>query len=329
MIISRAPYRISFFGGGTDYHTYYREFGGKVISTTIDKYCYIQLRERPPFFEKKNRIVWSKIEMVDNLENVEHPVVNAILRENAVDKIELTHLGDLPARSGLGSSSSFTCALTQAVYVLKKKFHDKKILANETIRIERDILNENVGQQDQVAVSFGGFNKIEFHTDDTFDVIKLPVVDKKLKALEKNILLFFTGVSRNATDIAKEQIKEMKKASKIRALDNMKDMVEEAEKILCFDKSYNINDFGKLLNESWMLKKSLSKSISNSKIDEIYDIGIKSGALGGKILGAGGGGFIIFYASKEYHNKIIDSLDSLVHVPFKFENEGANILYST
>ena len=329
MIISRAPYRISFFGGGTDYHTYYREFGGKVISTSIDKYCYIQLRERPPFFEKKNRIVWSKIEMVDNVENLEHPVVNAILRENEIDNIELLHLGDLPARSGLGSSSSFTCALTQAAYVLKKKFYDKKILANETIRIERDILNENVGQQDQVAVSFGGFNKIEFHTDDSFDVIKLPVIDKKLKALEKNILLFFTGVSRNATDIAKEQIKEMKKTSNIRSLDNMKDMVEEAEKILCFEKSNNINDFGKLLNESWTLKKSLSKSISNSKIDDIYDIGIKSGALGGKILGAGGGGFIIFYAPNEYHNKIIESLDQLVNVPFKFENEGANILYST
>ena len=328
MIIARAPYRVSFFGGGTDYHAYYREYGGSVISTTIDKYCYIQLRDRPPFFSYKNRVVWSKIELIDNISDIEHPVVKAVLKENKIDNIELSHLGDLPARSGLGSSSSFTCAMTQAIFTKKKKFYDKKLLADETIRIEREVLNENVGQQDQVAVSYGGFNRIDFHTNDTYDVIKIPVLDKNLKELEKNILLFFTGVSRSASDIAKEQIQEMKKQSKIQVLHEMKAMVNDAEKILCFNNS-DIDDFGKLLHESWMLKKSLSGKISNSEIDDIYNIGIKSGAIGGKILGAGGGGFIIFYANQDHHNKIINSFESLVHVPFKFENEGSSILYAT
>lgn len=323
MIISKTPFRISFFGGGTDYPVCYKKNGGAVLSTTIDKYCYITARYLPPFFSHKHRIAYSKIETVNSIEEIIHPSVRATLNFLKIDKgVEIHHDGDLPARTGLGSSSSFTVGLLNSIYALKGKMPTKEQLAKEAIHIERDVLKENVGSQDQTAVAFGGFNKIYFNGEDDIRVFPITIDKNRIQELNNNLMLFFTGFLRTASEIAKLQIENT--PNKLSELNTMKKMVDEAVEIL---KSGDLNDFGRLLNESWKIKRTLSFEISNEEIDLIYSKAIKAGALGGKLLGAGGGGFIIFFAPQEKQDSVRKALGGLLEVKFNFEKNGSQIIY--
>jgi len=324
MIISKTPFRISLFGGGTDYPEWYHESGGSVLATTIDKYCYISCRHLPPFFEHKHRIVYSKIESVKTTEEIQHPVVRAVLSNLSINAgLEIHHDADLPARSGLGTSSSFTVGLINVLYALKGLHVSKHDLAKQAIYIEQEFLKENVGSQDQILAAFGGFNKIDFNADDSFNITPV-VINKDLTfKLQNHMLLFFTGLSRYASDIAKDKIANIK--NNFRELTQMNEMVNEGLSIL-HRPSDAIKDLGTLLHESWKLKRSLSTKVSTPQIDEIYETGINAGAIGGKILGAGGGGFILFFAAPENHNKIRDRLKNLVHVAFNFDNTGSKIV---
>jgi len=323
MIITKTPYRISFFGGGTDLNQWFKENGGAVISTSIDKYCYISCRFLPKFFDHKFRFVYSQIEDVLNIEDIKHPAIKGLLNYlNWQDGIELHHDGDLPARSGLGSSSSFTVGMLNALSALKGNHISKHELAKQAIYIEQKILKENVGCQDQIAAAYGGFNKIEFYSEDSFKISPIIIPQERLNKLQDNLLLFFTGISRFASEIEKSKIVNFN--SKKNELTKMHEMVDISIDILV-NHEKSIDDFGYLLNEGWQYKKSLSSLVSNNEVDEIYNSALKSGALGGKLLGAGGGGFILFYAPKENHHSIIKSLNHLIHVPFKFENLGSTV----
>ncbi len=328
MIITRTPFRISFFGGGTDYPVWYKEKGGAVLSATINKYCYINCRYLPPFFEYKYRIRYTLREETQSVAEIQHPSVRSCLQYLGVEKgVEIVHTGDIPALSGMGSSSSFTVGLLHALYALKGKIVTKRQLAREAINVEQNIIKENVGSQDQVAAAFGGLNKIEFGGETDFYVNPITLSNSKLDLLEKHLMLFFTGFSRNASDIAGEQIKNT--ANKHTELQTMREMVDEALEILNRDCD-DINDFGKLLNEAWKIKRGLTSLITTSKIDAIYDLALKAGCTGGKLLGAGGGGFILFFAPPEYHATIKYHLKDLLFVPFSFESLGTQIiLYST
>ena len=324
MIISKTPFRISLFGGGTDYPSWYRDNGGSVLATAIDKYCYISCRHLPPFFDHKHRIVYSKVESVKEIEEIQHPAVRAVLSTLGTRAgLEIHHNGDLPARSGMGSSSSFTVGLINAINAMKGLQTSKDDLAKQAIYIEQEILKENVGSQDQILAAFGGFNKIDFNADDSFNITPVIINKDLTDKLQDHMLLFFTGLSRYASDIAKAKIANIK--NNFRELSQMKEMVNEGLSIL-HRPSDPIKDLGKLLHESWKLKRSLSTKVSTPQIDEIYETGIKAGALGGKILGAGGGGFILFFAAPENHNKIRDRLKNLVHVAFNFDNTGSKIV---
>ncbi len=323
MIITKTPYRISFFGGGTDLNQWFNQNGGAVISTSIDKYCYISCRYLPNFFDHNFRFVYSQIEDVIEIDEIKHPAIKGILKYlNWKEGIEVHHDGDLPARSGLGSSSSFTVGMLNALSALQGKHISKNELAKQSIFVEQKILNENVGCQDQIAAAYGGFNKIEFYGEESFKVSPIIVPQNRLDNLEGNLLLFFTGISRFASEIEKSKIVNFN--SKQSELTKMHEMVDISIDILT-NQTKDINDFGLLLNEGWSYKKKLSNLVSNDEIDIIYNKAIKSGALGGKLLGAGGGGFILFYAPKELHGKIIKELDHLIHVPFKFENYGSTV----
>lgn len=326
MIITRTPFRISFFGGGSDYPVWYQANGGAVLSTTIDKYCYLTCRYLPPFFEHKSRIVWSKIEAVQNVNDIQHPSVQACLKfcDFADKGMEIHHNADLPARSGLGSSSSFTVGLLHALHALQGKMITKRQLALNAIHVEQKLLKENVGSQDQVAAAFGGLNRIEFGGPQHITITPVVLNPERLKNLENHLMLFFTGLSRNASDIAAEQIKNTQSQSKDREIKTMMSMVDAAVEIL---HSGSIYDFGRLLDESWKLKRSLSSQISNGTIDDIYETGVKAGALGGKLLGAGGGGFILFFAKPEVQPRVREALKNLLHVPIRFEHIGSQIVY--
>lgn len=324
MIISRTPYRISFFGGGTDYHTWYQENGASVLATTINHYCYLHCRLLPPFFNHKSRVVWSQIEEVFDHANIQHPSIRAVLEYLKMDQgIEIHHQGDLPARSGLGSSSAFTVGLLHALYALQGIISSKRELACEAIHIERDILRENVGVQDQIQTAYGGFNKIQINANGMFDVNPLVLPMSKLQLLQDHLMLFFTGVSRTASDIAGEKIKSI--PNKKQELHAMHEMVNIAADILT--KGNDITDFGRLLHESWMLKRQISQSISPSFIDSIYDKARSSGALGGKLLGAGGGGFMLFFVKPEDKLQLCEALKDLLLVPFDFESSGSQIIF--
>lgn len=324
MIISRTPFRISFFGGGTDYPVWYRENKGAVLSTTIDKYCYITLRYLPPFFPHKHRIVYSEIEMVKDVNEILHPAVRETLKFLKIDKgIEIHHDGDLPARTGLGSSSSFTVGLLNSLYALKGFIPSKLQLAKEAIHIERDLLKENVGAQDQVAAAYGGFNKISFNGNDEIKVEPITIKKEKIKQLEDHLMLFFTGFSRFASDVAKDQIKNT--PQKREELIQMGQMVDEAINIL--NKGENILEFGKLLDKTWQIKKTLSDKITTPEIDSVYQRATKAGAIGGKLLGAGNGGFMLFFVPPESQPEVRAELKDLLEVKFNFENEGSQIIY--
>lgn len=324
MIISRTPFRISFFGGGTDYPVWYREHGGAVLSTTIDKYCYISCRYLPPFFDHKYRIVYSLIENVKDISEIKHPAVRAVLEYLKINKgVEIHHDGDLPARTGLGSSSSFTVGLLHAIYALKGIMQTKMRLAKEAIHIEQNIIKESVGSQDQVAAAFGGFNVTRFNPDDTIQINPIILSADKLTRLQNHLMFCFTGFSRIASEVAKEQIDNTKK--KKMELSVMQQMVDEAIAILTSDNA-DITEFGKLLNESWQLKRSLTGKISTPHIDEIYEEARRGGAIGGKLLGAGGGGFMIIFARPEDQPRIRERLKRLLMVPFEFEALGSQII---
>ncbi len=324
MIITRTPFRISFFGGGTDYPRWFREHGGAVLATTIDKYCYITCRRLPPFFEHKHRIVYSRIENVKNNDEIQHPSVRAVLNwMKVIDGVEIHHDGDLPARSGLGSSSSFTVGLLHALQGLSGKIACKQGLARDAIDIEQKIIGENVGSQDQISAAFGGFNRIEFHRNDSFDVSPVIVLKHRREELRNHLMLCFTGFSRISSEVAKSKIDNIK----IRGteLNIMQAMVDEALSILR-SPNESIIHFGKLLAESWKLKRSLSDKVSSPEIDSIYGAAIEAGAIGGKILGAGGGGFLLIFAKPERHAAIRRRLNKLVHVPFEFEDYGSRVV---
>ena len=324
MIITRTPFRISFFGGGTDYPGWFRENGGSVLATTIDKYCYISCRQLPPFFEHKHRIVYSLIENVRNVDEIQHPAVRAILRWSGCEKgLEIHHDGDLPARSGLGSSSSFTVGLVHALAALDGRYVTKDSLAKNAIDIEQNVIQENVGSQDQISAAFGGFNHIEFRKDDTFHVSPVILPKERQRELQSHLMLFFTGFTRIASDVAKSKIENFKNRNT--ELKRMEAMVNEAIQILQNEKT-PIEEFGKLLHESWLYKRNLSSMVSTPAIDAMYEQAISAGATGGKILGAGGGGFLLLFVRPELQSKVRERLNGLIHVPFEFEDSGSRIV---
>ena len=322
MLITRTPFRISFFGGGTDYYDYFSKYGGCVLSTTIDKYCYTTLRHLPPFFEYKNQFTYSRIERFDDASEVRHPLVRAALQYIPTERIQIAYDADLPACSGIGSSSAFSVGLLQGLHALKGEFPDKMTLAQQAVHIERTMCNEAGGVQDQVAAAFGGFNKIIF-TDSGYEVNPVAIPEDTKTQLQDNLLLAFTGFTHFSGEIAINQQKNI--PSTVSQLDEMKSLVYEAEKMLL---GSDLSDFGRLLDHTWKLKRSLSHSISNSAIDSFYETAKEKGALGGKLLGAGGGGFMLLYVPKEKQEKFKSSIRDLKYVPFKFENAGTQILYN-
>ena len=328
MIITRAPLRISFFGGGTDYPLWYKENGGAVLSTTINKYCYISCRYLPPFFNYKYRIRYVEREETQNISEIKHPSVRECLKfVNIEHGIEMVHTSDIPARSGVGSSSAFTVGFLHALNALKGKMITKRQLARDAINIEHNLIKENVGAQDQVAVAFGGLNKIEFGGKDEFYVYPITIPKEKIELLQDHLMLFFTGFSRNASDIAGEQIRKTPLLKN--QLQGMQGMVDKAVDIL--NSSFcDIRDFGKLLHESWQVKRSLTHMISTNEIDNIYETACRAGAIGGKLLGAGGGGFVLIFAEPGVQAKIREKLAKVLYVPFHFEKLGSQVItYST
>lgn len=324
MIITKTPFRMSFFGGGTDMEEYFRENKGAVISTTIDKFCYVNVRHLPPFFDYSTELSYSKTERVKNIEEIEHPAIKNAMKMLDMHDIRLTYEADLPARSGLGTSSSFAVGMLNAFYALKGKYANKRKLADEAIDLERNLCQEAGGWQDQIAASFGGLNRIDFDKNG-YTVKPIIISNERKKKLNDNILMFFTGFTRFSSDIQRANGK-MSIEEKKNNLIKMYEMVDEAEKILT-DSSRNLDEFGILLNKSWQLKRQTGKAISNSAIDELYDKGIKAGALGGKLLGAGGGGFLIFYVQPEYQVNVKKAMKDLLYIPFEFETEGTTVIY--
>lgn len=324
MIITRTPFRISFFGGGTDYPGWYREHGGAVLATTIDKYCYITCRHLPPFFEHRHRIVYASIESVRHNDEIKHPAVRAVFNwANVTEGLEIHHDGDLPARSGLGSSSAFTVGLVHALYGLRGQMASQDRLAKDAIRIEQKLIGENVGSQDQVLAAYGGFNRIDFYRDDSFAVTPVILLGHRRDELRDHLMLCFTGFSRIADAIAKSTIDNLQRRKP--ELDRMREMVDEAIAILA-DSRVCIDEFGKLLDLNWTYKRRLSDRVSTPEIDQIYDEAMRAGAIGGKILGAGGGGFMLLFAKPEKHAAIRDRLKGLVHVSFNFEDSGSRVV---
>jgi D-glycero-alpha-D-manno-heptose-7-phosphate kinase len=324
MITTRTPFRISFFGGGTDYPVWYRENGGAVLSTTIDKCCYISCRWLPPFFEYHSRISYSKLENVISNSAIEHPSVRGCLQYLGIeDGIEIHHLADLPARTGLGTSSAFTVGLLLALYALKNQMRDKHALASDAIYVEQEMLQEAVGAQDQTSAAHGGFNRISFHPGGTTEVRGVLTAPGRLAELEQHLALYFTGFSRTASDIAKEQIRMT--PDRKNELETMREMVDEAEAIVV-NPNRPIAEFGRMLDESWKLKRKLTNNITNSSINEIYDAGRSAGALGGKLLGAGGGGFMLFFVPPERREALRLRLRNLLCIPFAFSKRGSHVV---
>ena len=324
MIVSRTPFRVSFFGGGTDYPSWFLKNGGTVISSAIDKYCYISCRKLPPFFPHRHRIVYSYIESVINNEDIKHPVVREVFKWMKVHQgLEVHHDGDLPARSGLGSSSSFTVGLLNALHANLGNIVSKERLSKEAIFVEQELVGDHVGCQDQVAAAYGGLNKIEFLKDGSFVVEPIIISREKKSQLEEHCILIFTGISRIASSIAKTKIKNFSKRE--RQLFQIRQMVDEALKIL-HSKSSDVSDFGKLMHESWELKKTLAPQVSSDLIDQMYNKSRKLGAYGGKLLGAGGGGFLLIFCPPEKRTSICSEFSDYVNVPFKFDDSGSRII---
>jgi D-glycero-alpha-D-manno-heptose-7-phosphate kinase len=325
VIISRTPFRVSFFGGGTDYPAWYSENGGgAVLATTIDKYCYISVRELPPFFEHRFRIVYSIVENVRDIDRIQHPAARAVLTRLGVTKgLEIHHDGDLPARTGMGSSSAFTVGLISAIRALDGRYSSSADLANEAIHVEQCMLREAVGVQDQISTAFGGFNHIVLHADGSFEVHPMVLPRSRLEALQDHLMLVFTGVSRFASDVAQTQLDNFKqRQAELRAV---RQMVDEAIAILT-SPTADLIEFGRLLHQAWMIKRTLSSRVSNPSVDALYDAAIKAGAIGGKLLGAGGGGFMLLFVRPEDRARVVAALPDHISVPIRFESSGSRIV---
>jgi D-glycero-alpha-D-manno-heptose-7-phosphate kinase len=324
MIISRTPFRISLFGGGTDYPEWYRKHGGAVLATTIDKYCYITCRHLPPFFEHRICLVYSKVEYCQTIDEIAHPAVREVLRYLDFRRgVEIHHDGDLPARSGMGSSSAFTVGLLHALYALKGQMVSKHQLALESVHLEQEILKETVGSQDQVLAAYGGFNHITFHPNGEISVKPITVAPERITELNSHLMLFYTGIKRTASSVAQSYVNHID--DRRRQLRMMKDLVEESISIL--NSGHDLTGFGELLHEAWQAKRSLSPTVSNSHVDVIYDEARAAGAGGGKLIGAGGGGFLLLFVPPARQQAVREKLGSLIHVPFKFEFSGSQIIF--
>ena len=326
MIITKTPFRMSFFGGGTDMEDYFRENSGAVLSTTFDKYCYVNVRHLPRFFDYSTELSYSKTERVTDVNDINHPAIRETMKMLNMHEIRLTYEADLPARSGLGTSSSFAVGMLNAFYALKGKYADKKKLADEAIYLERVLCNEAGGWQDQIAASFGGFNRINFGSYG-YEVLPIIISPERKKRLNDNLLMFFTGFTRFSSEVQKANAASSPTDKKI-MLNQMYDLVDEAEAILV-NKDRNLDDFGRLLDNTWKLKRRTGGLVSTNSIDELYARGIQAGALGGKLLGAGGGGFLVFYVQPEKQNEVRKAMSDLMHIPFKFENGGTRVIYYT
>lgn len=325
MIISQTPFRMSFFGGGTDMEEYFKEYGGAVLSTSFDKYCYVNVRHLPRFFDYSTEVSYSKTERVTSVDDLQHPAIRNAMKMLDMHEIRLTYEADLPARSGLGTSSSFAVGMLNAFYALKGKYADKKRLADEAIYLERVLCNEAGGWQDQIAASFGGFNRINFNADG-YEVLPLIISPERKKQLNNNLLMFFTGFTRFSSDVQKAN--GLDKRDKIRQLQEMYSLVDDAENVLT-DKNCDLDEFGRLLDHTWKLKRQTGAAVSTDSIDGLYAKGIKAGALGGKLLGAGGGGFLVFYVQPEYQKAVKEAMSDLMYIPFEFENGGTRIIHYT
>ena len=325
MIITKTPFRMSFFGGGTDIQSFFNENEGAVLSTTFDKYCYVTVRHLPRFFDYTSELSYAKMERVNTVDDIEHPAIRNAMKMLDMHEIRLTYEADLPARSGLGTSSSFAVGMLNAFHALKGQYADKKKLADEAIYLERELCKEAGGWQDQIAASFGGLNKIIFANNE-YDVQPVIISPERKKQLNENLLMFFTGFTRFSSEM--QQINNIAAKDKALQLKEMRVLVDQAEKVLINRKS-DLDEFGRLLDITWKLKRQVGSKISTNSIDMIYEKGIAAGALGGKLLGAGGGGFIIFYVQPEYQNAVKNVMKDLLYVPFEFENGGTRVIHYT
>lgn len=324
MIITQTPFRMSFFGGGTDFPDFYKEHGGAVISTSFDKYCYVNVRHLPRFFDYATELSYSKIERVVDVEEIKHPAIREAMKFLDMHELRLTYEADLPARSGLGTSSSFAVGMLNAFYALKGKYADKKKLADEAIYLERVLCKESGGIQDQIAAAFGGLNRINFNAEG-YEVKPVIISPERKRQLNRNLMLFFTGFSRFSSDIQETTQKAL--ADKEKQLLEMLSLVDDAERILT--SKTDLHEFGRLLDYTWKLKRGISSQISTGTIDDLYDRGMKAGALGGKLLGAGGGGFLLFYVEEDKREAVHQAMEDLLYVPFRFENSGTRVIYYT
>jgi D-glycero-alpha-D-manno-heptose-7-phosphate kinase len=324
MIICRTPFRISFFGGGTDYPGWYRAHGGAVLATTIDKYCYLTCRYLPPFFEHRFRLVYRKIETCRTVDEIKHPAVREVLKYLRMDRgIELHHDGDLPARSGMGSSSAFTVGLLHALYSLSGRMPSRRQLATESIHIEQEVLQETVGSQDQVMAAYGGFNHVRFLPNGEIAVVPMILPAGRLAELRSHLLLFYTGITRTSSDVARSYAGVLE--SRSRQLRLIKELVDEAIAILTGGQDIEL--FGHLLDEAWQAKRSLSSKVSSAEVDALYERARAAGAIGGKLTGAGGGGFLLLFAPPEKHSAVVAALDTLIPVPFEFASGGSQVIF--
>ena len=325
MIITKTPFRMSFFGGGTDMENFFRENGGAVLSTTFDKYCYVNVRHLPRFFDYSTEISYSKTERVTDIDMIQHPAIRNAMKMLDMHEIRLTYEADLPARSGLGTSSSFAVGMLNAFYALKGKYADKKKLADEAIYLERELCKEAGGWQDQIAASFGGFNRINF-SDEGYEVLPVIISPERKRKLNQNLMMFFTGFTRFSSDVQKANT--IGKGDKTKQLKEMLLLVDEAEKVLT-DRQTDLNEFGRMLDHTWKLKRQTGNAVSTSDIDLLYEKGMKAGALGGKLLGAGGGGFFVFYVEPDKQDNVKNAMDNLLHIPFQFEDGGTQVIHYT
>ena len=323
MIITKTPFRMSFFGGGTDMEEFFRQYGGAVLSTTFDKYCYVNVRHLPRFFDYTTELSYSKTERVTDIEDIEHPAIRNAMKMLDMHEIRLTYEADLPARSGLGTSSSFAVGMLNAFYALKGKYVDKKRLADEAIYLERVLCAEAGGWQDQIAASFGGFNRINFSADG-YEVMPVIISPERKSRLNDNLLMFFTGFTRFSSDVQKAN--KQGYHDKTAELKEMLSLVDDAERVLT-DKTADLDDFGRLLDHTWKLKRQTGAAISTDSIDALYSKGIAAGALGGKLLGAGGGGFLVFYVQPEYRESVMNAMSDLLYIPFRFEDGGTRVIH--
>jgi D-glycero-alpha-D-manno-heptose-7-phosphate kinase len=324
MIISRTPFRISFFGGGTDYPAWYRQHGGAVLAATINKYCYLTCRYLPPFFEHRIQVVYSKVERCQKIDEITHPSVRETLRYLKIERgVEIHHDGDLPGRSGMGSSSAFTVGLLHALHALQGRAVGKRQLAEQSIHLEQEVLKETVGSQDQVCATYGGVNRVGFLPNGDFTVQPMTLTPERLAELNSHLMLFFTGIKRTASDVASSFVENMEQRAAL--LNQMRDCVEESCEIL--NSGQSLAAFGELLHRAWQAKRALSDKISNAHVDAVFEEARAAGAIGGKLLGAGGGGFILLFVPPEKQNKVRKQLSRLIHVPFEFEFSGSQIIF--